>query len=116
MAEYKYEATSYNGDATTSYNVLGNFPVTFKEFFKWVLEKENSFRISFRASNKEHGGWIGNRLEVHKDTDNNKCYWTQEPENWFDEIKDKNITSVWANGGWGQMLYIVTFEEGINNG
>ena len=108
---YKYEKTQENGDATSNYNIVGQFPVPFREFFKWVLDNEDSFRIEFGASNKLYGGWLGNRLEIAKDTDSGKCYWQKrEPENWFDEIADINITSVWANGGWGQMLYICTFD------
>ena len=109
---FKYEEVRHNGDATTNYNITGDFPITFREFFKWVLDKEISFRIEFSASNKCYGGWLlGNRLEVSKH-DDGKCYWTkQKPEKWFDEIADKKITACWANGGWGQMLYIVTFEE-----
>lgn len=121
MADYRYEKTRENGDATSNYNLIGEFPVPFKEFFKWVLETEDSFRIEFKASNKCYGGWFGNKLEVYKDNKTGKCYWEkQKPENWFDEIADINITSVWVNGGWGQISYICTFDveeqESYNNG
>ena len=119
---YKYKKIKENGDATSSYSLIGKFPVPFKEFFKWVLKTENSFNIEFGAANECYGGWLGNRLEVHKDQNSGKCYWErQKPENWFDEIADINITSVWANGGWGEMLYVCTFEterpdSGTNKG
>lgn len=108
---YKYIKTQDNGDATSNYNIVGKYPITFCEFARWVLENENSFRVNFRATNECYGGWLGNKLEVEKHT-NGKWYWTkQEPENWFNEIANKNITKCWANGGWGQMSYFCTFEE-----
>lgn len=108
---YKYIKTRENGDATSNYDIVGKFPVKFRDFFKWVLENEDSFRVEFAATNKCYGGWLGNRLEVQKD-DGNLWYWTkQEPENWFDGIANKSITKCWANGGWGQMTYFCTFDE-----
>lgn len=110
--KYKYNKTQENSDATSNYDLIGEFPVKFIDFFKWVLKNENSFRIEFGATNKCYGGWLGNRLEVHKDTSSGECYWTkQEPKNWFDEVANKNITKCCANGGWGQMTYFCTFEE-----
>lgn len=107
---YKYNRTQDNSDATSNYDLVGEFPVKFIDFFKWVLNNTNSFRVEFCATNECYGGWLGNRLEVYKNDED--WYWErQKPENWFDEIADKNITSCWANGGWGQMLYFCTFEE-----
>ena len=114
---YKYEAISENSDATTSYNILGNFPVKFETFFREILKNSNSFRIAFGASNEEFGGWLGNRLEVSKDLKTNRCYWSrQNPDGWYEQIKDLEITKCWANGGWGQMSYIVTFAENATDG
>lgn len=108
--DFKYKETRANSDDTWNWDVVGEFPVKFIDFFKWVLENGNSFRVTFGASNKCYGGWLGNRLKAHKIED--KWYWErQEPENWFDEVANKNVTKCWANGGWGQMLYICTFEE-----
>lgn len=110
--KYTYEKTRENGDATSNYNLKGEFPVKFSDFFKEILKNEKSFRIEFGASNEKYGGWLGNRLEVHKDEKTQRCFWKrQEPENWYEEIKDLTITKCWANGGWGQMLYIVTFND-----
>lgn len=107
--EYKYIETRANGDATSNYDIVGKFPVKFIDFFKWVLNNTNSFRVDFAAINDCYGGWLGNRIEVEKHQD--EWYWTkQEPEDWFDEIANKNITKCWANGGWGQMTYFCTFE------
>ena len=109
---YSYEKTRENGDATSNYNIVGEFPIKFSEFFRAILETDNSFKIEFGASNNCFGGWLGNRLRVRKDTKTGTCYWEdQQPHNWYDEIKDLMITGCWANGGWGQMLYIVTFED-----
>lgn len=108
---YRYKEIRANSDDTWNWDIIGEFPVKFVDFFNWVLKNEKSFRIEFGASNKCYGGWLGNRLEVYKE-DNGECYWTgQEPEDWFNEIANRNITKCWANGGWGQRLYICTFEE-----
>lgn len=109
---YKYETIRHNSDATTDFNITGVFPVRFRDFFGWVREHETSFRIEFGASNECYGGWLGNRIEISKDNDSGRCYWSgQTPANWYDEIADKMVTKCWANGGWGQMLYVCTFEE-----
>lgn len=108
--DYKYNKTQDNGDATSNYDIVGEFPVKFIDFFKWVLNNTNSFRVEFGSTNECYGGWLGNRLEVEDGGD--YWYWTkQKPEDWFDEIANKNITKCWANGGWGQMTYFCTFEE-----
>ena len=109
---YQYNKTRDNGDATSNYNLAGEFPVKFIDFFKWVLANENSFRIEFAVTNERYGGWTRNKLEVSKDTKSGKCYWIkQKPENLFEEISHMNITKCWANGGWGQITYFCTFEE-----
>lgn len=28
---------------------------------------------------------------------------------------NRNVVNSWANGGWGQMTYFITFEEANNN-
>lgn len=109
---YQYEKLRDNGDATSDYKILGNFPITFREFFEWVLEHESSFRVEFAATNQCYGGWLGNRLEVQKPRNETSWYWKfQKPYGWFDDIADKKITQCRANGGWGQMTYYCTFEE-----
>lgn len=112
MRGYEYKKLKENGDATSNYDIVGKFPVKFADFSKQILENTNSFRVEFGASNECYGGWLGNRLEVHKPKDEDNWYITkEEPENWLEEIVNKNVTKCWANGGWGQMLYICTFEE-----
>lgn len=107
---YTYSKTQDKSDATSNYELVGEFPVKFIDFFKWVLKNEDSFRVAFGATNECYGGWFGNRLEVEKDGGN--WYWTkQQPDLWFDEIHNKKITKCLANGGWGQMTYFCTFEE-----
>lgn len=109
---YKYIQTRANSDDTWNWDVVGEFPVKFVDFFKWVLNNEDSFRVEFAATNKCYGGWLGNRLEVYKPRDTEDWYWVKkEPENWFDEIANKYIIKCDANGGWGQMTYYCTFEE-----
>lgn len=111
VKNYKYEKTQENGDATSNYRLVGEFPVCFRDFFTWILENEHSFRVTFRSLNECFGGWLGNKLVAHKDRDNDKWYWeNREPENWFDIIADLNVISVKANGGWGQMIYYCEFE------
>lgn len=114
--DYKHKETRANSDDTYNYDIIGEFPVTFREFSKRILADANSFRVQFAATNKCYGGWLGNRLEVHKPRGADTWYLTkQEPENWLNEIANKNIIKCWANGGWGQMTYFVTFEEEDNN-
>lgn len=108
---YTYIETRANSDDTFSFDIIGDFPIKFADFFKWVLANENSFRITFNAFNKCYGGWLGNRLEVSKIGE--EWYWVQQkPQNWFEEISHKRIIKCEANGGWGQMSYFCTFEEG----
>lgn len=108
--DYKYKETRANSDDTFNYDIIGEFPVKFIDFFKWVLENTNFSRIEFCATNERYGGWLGNKLEVSKFQD--KCYWeTQKPEWLFEAIANDNIVKCWANGGWGQMTYFYTLEE-----
>lgn len=107
---FKYNRTRDNSDATSNYDITGDFPVSFINFFKWVLGNEDSFSVEFGATNKCYGGWLGNRIEVKKN-DGNWYFVRQKPESWFDEIATKNVIDCWANGGWGQMTYFCTFEE-----
>ena len=109
--KYKFEETRQNSDATSNYNVVGKYPVKFIDFFEWVLKNESSFRVEFGATNDCYGGWLGNRIEMYKIRDKDIWRWTkQEPKEWFEEIMNKNVTACVANGGWGQMLYLCTFE------
>lgn len=109
--DYRYHRTQENGDATSNYYLEGTFPVRFIDFFYWILEHEDSFRVEFVATNYNYGGWLGNTLEVSKNS-NDEWYWArQEPEGWFNEIAGTNITQCKASGGWGQMTYFCTFEE-----
>lgn len=109
---YKYEHLHDCGDATSEYRLVGKFPVAFREFFKWVLESEDSFRVEFAATNRCYGGWLGNRIEVCKPRGETLWHWSlQKPDGWFDEVADKKITQCRASGGWGQMTYFCTFEE-----
>ena len=108
----KYNRTRENSDATTSYDVEGDFPMRFEDLFNYMLENDNSFRIEFGSSNEKFGGWLGNRIEVSKNTNTKECRVVKrKPEDWYETIKDLPVTKCWANGGWGQMLYIVTFDE-----
>lgn len=109
---YKYIETRANSDDTLNYDIVGDFPVTFADFFRWVLTNENSFRVIFGATNKCYGGWLGSRLVIYKDRVEDSWYWEhQEPKYWFEEIEQKKVIKCWANGGWGQMSYFCTFEE-----
>ncbi len=101
-----------NGDATSNYNVIGNFPVEFDTFMKEIISSERSFRIDFRSTNDCFGGFFGKKLEVNKQQESQKSYFADnESKEWYEEIAPLSVASAWANGGWGQMTYIVTFEE-----
>ena len=111
---YHYETIQEHSDATKLYKVCGKFPVKFKDFMKQILEQESSFRIEFRTYNTCYGGWLGNVLELKKNVIEDKDSWVwgeRKPQNWFEEIADKNVMSCEANGGWGQMSYYCVFEK-----
>ena len=101
-----------NGDATSNYDVIGNFPVEFDAFMREIISSERSYAIEFRSSSKCYGGFFGKRLKIYKQQESQKCYYTNnESKEWYEEISSLRVVSAWANGGWGQMTYIVTFEE-----
>ena len=108
--KFEYKKTSENSDATSNYDIVGEYPVSFREFFEWILQNDMSFRIKFGASNECFGGWLGNHFEVER-VCGIPCVTTQDPPKWFDEIADMKVTECWANGGYGQMSYICTFDE-----
>lgn len=107
---YTYDKKGENGDATADYELVGQFPVKFIDFMKNILKNEDSFRVQFGSMNEKFGGWLGNRLEFYKY--GSEWYVTnQEPEKWFNEIRDLQVISCWCNGGWGQISYFCTFAE-----
>ena len=111
MNTFKYTKTRDNGDATSNYNLSGPFPIPFKDFVTTILNQENSFRVQFW----ETKNWVDTDLECYK-KDDGKWYITkEEPENWFKENANRNVIKSWANGGWGQMTYFITFEEANDN-
>jgi len=93
-----------NGDATSNYDIQGKFPVRFEEFFKTILKEENSFRVVFHDTDN----WPACKIEAVKKDDNWYCK-EKKPEDFMEQYKDKLVTKVWVNGGYGQMSYFCTF-------
>lgn len=113
--KFKLIETQRNSDDTFSYNVTGDFPVSFREFLKWILDNENDFRVDFQVTNKCYGGWFTNCLELERERNSREWRMTKnEPENFFSEIENKQIVKCGANGDWGQMTYFCTLEESKN--
>lgn len=111
MQKFKYEKIRENGDATANYNLSGPFPIPFKDFVIAILNQESSFRVQFWESKS----WVDTDLECYK-KDDGKWYITNEkPENWFKDNANRLVIKSWANGGWGQMTYFITFEEPKEN-
>ena len=105
---FKYITKSENGDATTTYDLEGSFPVKFLDFLEWVMERESSFRVSFYLNkNKIHER---ENIEVSKEKDG-KCYIAKDKKALLEEIKNIDVTGCWANGGWGQMSYYCSLAE-----
>lgn len=112
MNTFKYIKTQENGDATSNYHLEGPFPIPFKDFVTAILNQEDSFHVQFWESKSMDG----TDLECYK-KDDGKWYITkEEPKNWFKENANRKIVKSWANGGWGQMIYFITFEKENENG
>lgn len=105
--------TQRNSDDSFNYDVTGDFPVSFRDFSKWVLDNENSFRVDFQIVNKCYGGLFRNYIEFEREKNNREWHLTKYKL--FNEIEDKQIVKCFANGGWGQMSYFCTLEESEGN-
>ena len=101
---FEFVKTRDNGDATSNYDIKGKFPVRFEEFFKTILNETNSFLVSFHDAEN----WTTLKVEAVKRNDN-WYYKEKKPEDFMEQYKDKLITKVWANGGYGQISYFCTF-------
>jgi len=101
--EIKYERIKDNSDATSNYDVIVKYPISFAEFYRVILENDDSFRIVLHATNDTYGGWCYNKVEIsHNET---------EDVEMFDRYMKETVVDCWANGGWGQMTYFMTFAE-----
>lgn len=110
--KFTFTKIQNNSDDTFNYNVPGDFPISFREFLKWILENEDDFRVDFQVTNKCYCGWLTNCLELERERNSKEWRITKnKPENLFSEIEDKKIVKCSANGGWGQMSYFCTLEE-----
>ena len=107
MNKYKYEKICDCGDATSNYTIRGDFPVSFEQFVKTILNQETSFRVEFMDKDR----WPSVFVEVEKQ----EGVWfitKQKPAKWYNDNRDKlMVTSCTANGGWGQMTYFMSLEE-----
>ena len=107
MDKYSYIKIRDNGDATSNYILSGNFPVTFRDFVTSILAQTNSFMVEITDNNN----WLDTRIEFKKDSDDKWNIIKCTPDGWFTNDTDRKVISCWANGGYGQMLYFVTFES-----
>lgn len=101
--KYKHIRTKENGDATSNYDIVGEFPIRLLDFMLAITEDSNSFRIEFHDAKN----WTTSKVEV-KERDG-EWYITEETLNDFmKRYKDKMVVKCWANGGYGQMSYFCT--------
>ena len=101
--EIKYKQTKSNGDATSSYDVITEYPISFKDFYKALLESDDSFRIVLHAMNDNYGGWCYNSVEI--------SYQKTEDTEMLERYMKETVVDCWANSGWGQTTYFMTFAD-----
>ena len=100
-----------NGDATTTYDIEINTAISFEDLFNHVMSNEKFFSIDFYIENKEFETYcFGNKVVVGKDRKSNERYFCdRDSKHLYNNIKKFLIKKCWANGGYGQIKYFVTF-------
>ena len=107
---FKFVKTKDNSDATSNYDIIGDFPITIGDFVNAMTDETKSFRATFYITNKQMGGWTKNKFELNKR--NGEWYVDEEkPAFLIDVIRDRKVVSCSANGGYGQMSYFCELEE-----
>lgn len=93
------------GDCTAPYAVILDKPYTVQDFVNTVLERT------------EDWGYIG--IDDHKNwsngTPNCEYRWGNLKTRMPEEIMDKPIKSVKADGGWSRMDYLLTLSANTQN-
>ncbi len=108
--DFEFKRTKANRDGTFNYDVSGEFPVAFRDFYKQILSQIDAFEVEFRATNRCYGGWLGNRLEARKHMET--WYWEVcSPKDWLEEIVARNVYSCVAHGNRNHMILYCTFES-----
>jgi len=103
--------TQENGDATCNYDVKTCYPVSFKDFLLALVERDKrEFRITIHATNDGIGHWMDAAMELYRDSDDDHWY-LDYGIHWYVRMKNFLVESCWANGGYGQMAYTVTFAK-----
>ena len=102
---------SENSDATTTYDIIYNYPIKFEDLFMDVLEKDKSFNIEFRIRNEEFEEYcFGNEVSTSQDMKTKERFFAnRDSKHLYNNIKGILVKECWANGGWGRMTYYVTF-------
>ena len=114
MRKYELKATKQNGDATYNYDVIADYPIPFDEFWRNVVKIDGSWRVVFHCKNKYgklYGDiWCGDDVELLY-TKGNTYLDNEADRPLWENMKKETVVDCWANGGWGQMTYYVTFKE-----
>ena len=107
---FKFVKTKDNSDATSNYDIIGDFPILISQFVYTMIDETNSFRATFYITNKQMGGWTKNKFELNK-RDGEWYIDEEKPASLLDVIRDRKVVSCHANGGYGQMSYFCELEE-----
>lgn len=115
MSRYELKATRLCGDATYDYDVIADYPSPFDEFWRNVVKIDGSWRVVFRCINKygkiyDGERWVGDSVELCCIKGNTYLDNEEDRELW-ENMKKEIVVDCWANGGYGQMGYYVTFKE-----
>lgn len=102
-----------SSDGSYYYEVEGTFPVTFAEFYKWILNNSRDcYKVEFRIKNECYGGAWNNVLELENRNTEKQWHITKNyTENFCEKFADKEVISCTAGGGWGTMSYVCTLKE-----
>ena len=108
MMEFRLVKTQENGDATCNYDVILPQPVPLKDLLMSLIHHdEREFFIRIDLWPFDHSASHG--MELHRHKEDNSWYIESGVE-WYLKMKNCLVESCWANGGYGQMGYHLTFQ------
>ena len=108
---YRLKECRKCGDATSVYHVIGEFPISLEIFLHEVVLSEIFFGFQFVSTNTPYFD-ADNAIEVIKERETGRCCFANiKSKNTYEKIKDLLVVKCWANGGWGQITYFVTFDD-----